>query len=97
MKTKSARSSGSNQRTPNLNHIPKIHLMKKILTLLILAGAAHLHGAAETANLYETNPTKADELLAALKNDIHRGRSTDGPESANDIDKIVLWKSKTHQ
>jgi hypothetical protein len=48
---------------------------------------------AEIANLYETNPTKADELLAALKNDIHRGRSTDGPESSNDIDQIVLWKS----
>ena len=48
---------------------------------------------AEIANLYTTNPTKADELLAALKNDIHRGRSTDGPESANDIDQIVLWKS----
>ena len=55
--------------------------MKKILTLLILAGAAHLHGAAETANLYETNPTKADELLATLKNDIQRGRSTDGLEA----------------
>ncbi|MEI6819653.1 MAG: arylsulfatase [Verrucomicrobiota bacterium] len=47
----------------------------------------------ESANLYETNPTKADELLAALKNDIHRGRSTDGPESSNDIDQIVLWKA----
>ena len=28
---------------------------------------------AETANLYEANPSKADELLAALKNDIQRG------------------------
>lgn len=71
--------------------------MKKILTLLILAGAAHLHGAAETANLYETNPTKADELLAGLKNDIQRGRSTDGPESSNDTDKIVLWKSDSRK
>jgi len=52
---------------------------------------------AETANLYETNPTKADELLAALKNDIHRGRSTDGPESSNDIDQIVLWKSDSRK
>ena len=48
---------------------------------------------AEKANLYETNPTKADELLAALKNDIQRGRSTDGPESSNDSDLIVIWKS----
>ena len=31
--------------------------------------------------------------LAALENDINHGRSTDGPESSNDIDQIVLWKS----
>jgi arylsulfatase A-like enzyme len=48
---------------------------------------------AESANLYESNPSKADELLAALKNDIQRGRSTDGPESSNDTDRIVVWKS----
>ena len=52
---------------------------------------------AETANLYETNPPKADELLAALKNDIQRGRSTDGPESSNDTDRIAIWKSGTRQ
>ena len=52
---------------------------------------------AESANLYEANPSKADELLAALKNDIQRGRSTDGSESSNDTDRIVLWKSKTQQ
>jgi arylsulfatase A-like enzyme len=52
---------------------------------------------AETTNLYETNPTQADELLADLKNDIQRGRSTDGPESANDIKEIVLWKSNTRK
>lgn len=48
---------------------------------------------AETANLYEKNPAKADELLAALTKDIQRGRSTDGPASANDTDRIVLWKA----
>jgi hypothetical protein len=48
---------------------------------------------AESANLYEANTTKADELLAALKNDIHRGRSTDGPAASNDTDRIVIWKS----
>lgn len=52
---------------------------------------------AETANLYETNPSKADELLSALKNDIHRGRSTDGPESSNDTNRIVLWKADSRQ
>ena len=48
---------------------------------------------AETTNLYEANPTKADELLAALKNDIQRGRSTDGPVASNDTDRIAIWKS----
>ena len=52
---------------------------------------------AETANLYETNPSKAEELLAALKNDIQRGRSTDGPDSSNDTKQIVLWKSDTRK
>jgi arylsulfatase A-like enzyme len=64
-------------------------------------GAAQLYDLskdpAETANLYTTNPTKADELLAALENDIRRGRSTDGPESSNDIDQIVLWKSDSEK
>lgn len=35
--------------------------------------------------------------LAALENDIRRGRSTDGPESSNDIDQIVLWKSDSEK
>jgi len=47
----------------------------------------------ETSNLYTTNPTKADELLTALNNDIQRGRSTDGPDSSNDTNQIVLWKA----
>ena len=49
---------------------------------------------AESANLYESNPSKADELFAALKSDIQRGRSTDGPAASNDTDRIVLWKSR---
>jgi arylsulfatase A-like enzyme len=48
---------------------------------------------AETTNLYTTNPTKADELLTALKIDIQRGRSTDGLKSSNDTDNIVIWKA----
>jgi arylsulfatase A len=52
---------------------------------------------AEKANLYETNPSKAEELLSALKSDIQRGRSTDGPDSSNDTDRIAIWKSETHQ
>jgi arylsulfatase A len=48
---------------------------------------------AETSNLYEKNPAKADELLAALEKDIQRGRSTEGPAAANDTDRIVVWKA----
>ena len=47
----------------------------------------------ETTNLFAANPEKAKELLAALEKDVLRGRSTDGPESQNDIQEIVLWKS----
>ena len=48
---------------------------------------------AERDNLFETNPEKANELLGVLENDVKRGRSTDGPKSSNDTNKIVLWKS----
>jgi arylsulfatase A len=47
----------------------------------------------ESTNLFETNPEKANELLGVLENDVKRGRSTDGPKSSNDTNKIVLWKS----
>lgn len=47
----------------------------------------------ETTNLYKTNPELAQRLLEQLETDIHSGRSTDGPDSSNDTDKIVLWKS----
>ncbi|EMI20665.1 arylsulfatase A [Rhodopirellula maiorica SM1] len=48
---------------------------------------------AETTNLYETYPEVAERLLAQLKVDVTRGRSTGGTESENDIDTIKLWKS----
>jgi arylsulfatase A-like enzyme len=48
----------------------------------------------ETNNLYESNPEKVAELLALLEEDVARGRSTEGPESENDVDGIVLWKSE---
>jgi arylsulfatase A-like enzyme len=51
----------------------------------------------ETNNHFAANPEKAKELLAALEKDVLRGRSTDGPESANDIKEIVLWKSNTRK
>jgi len=51
---------------------------------------------AETNNLYESNPEKAKALLDQLTTYIHSGRSTEGPESSNDLpnEKIILWKSE---
>ena len=48
---------------------------------------------AETTNLYETQPEVVAELLALLTADVNRGRSTEGLESKNDTDNIVLWKT----
>ncbi|MCB1226031.1 MAG: arylsulfatase [Verrucomicrobiales bacterium] len=48
---------------------------------------------AETNNLFDSRPEVVAELLKQLKDDIARGRSTDGPAASNDTDKIVLWKS----
>jgi len=47
----------------------------------------------ETDNLYRKMPEKVEQLLAELEEDVFSGRSTDGPPSKNDVDKIVLWKS----
>ena len=49
---------------------------------------------AETTNLYETNPEVAANLLAKLQADIEGGRSTEGAEAKNDIENIVLWKTR---
>jgi arylsulfatase A-like enzyme len=48
----------------------------------------------ETHNLYDAKPEIVSQLLDLLKADIERGRSTAGPDSANDIANIVLWKSE---
>lgn len=48
----------------------------------------------ERTNLYGKRPEIARKLLAQLTADVQRGRSTDGPPSANDVDQIVLWKSE---
>lgn len=47
----------------------------------------------EKTNLYEQNPEVAARLLQQLEEDVKRGRSTEGPESKNDVDEIDLWKS----
>ena len=47
----------------------------------------------ERRNLYLEKPEVARQLLALLKADIQRGRSTSGDRSENDVDGIVLWKS----
>ncbi|MGJ8658191.1 MAG: sulfatase family protein [Akkermansiaceae bacterium] len=46
----------------------------------------------ETTNLYKSQPEVAERLLKQLTSDVSRGRSTEGGESPNDTDKIVLWK-----
>ncbi len=48
----------------------------------------------ETNNLYESKPEIAERLLKQMTADVMRGRSTDGAESSNDVDGIVLWKSE---
>ncbi|MEM9367176.1 MAG: arylsulfatase [Planctomycetota bacterium] len=48
----------------------------------------------EQHNVFEAEPSLVDSLLADLKHDITHGRSTNGPPSSNDTDKIVLWKTK---
>ena len=47
----------------------------------------------ETTNLYESKPEIVKQLVSQLRSDILRGRSTKGPNSKNDVENIVLWKS----
>ena len=47
----------------------------------------------EKNSLHERHPEVVQHLLAQLKNDIERGRSTSGPKATNDIDQIDLWKT----
>ena len=49
--------------------------------------------AGERRNLYAEKPEVAERLLKQLSEDVNRGRSTEGAESHNDLDGIVLWKS----
>ena len=49
---------------------------------------------AETTNLYEKNLEVAARLLAQLKDDVSRGRSTDGLNTKNDVAAIKLWKNE---
>jgi arylsulfatase A-like enzyme len=52
---------------------------------------------AETENLYLTRPEIAEKLLKQLKLDIETGRSTKGEFAENDVDKIILWKTKNNK
>ena len=47
----------------------------------------------EKTSLHEQHPEVVQDLLAQLKKDIERGRSTSGPKARNDIDQINLWKT----
>ena len=48
----------------------------------------------ETKNLYTEKPETVAKLLAMLEADVARGRSTEGADSKNDVEGIVLWKSE---
>lgn len=50
----------------------------------------------ETNNLFESEPQVVERLLEMLKTDVRRGRSTPGPDQANDVpvQQIKLWKSE---
>lgn len=48
----------------------------------------------ERDNLYLREPAVAQRLLKQLTSDIRRGRSTAGPPAKNDLQNIVMWKSK---
>ncbi len=47
----------------------------------------------EQTNLYLSKPDLASELLEILEAAVKNGRTTPGPESANDVADIDLWKS----
>jgi arylsulfatase A-like enzyme len=49
----------------------------------------------EQTNLYAGKPDVAERLLAQLTAEVHRGRSTTGEASKNDVKEIVLWKSES--
>lgn len=48
----------------------------------------------EKNNLYLQESEIADNLLNQLENEVNSGRSTAGPDSSNDVENIVLWKTE---
>ncbi|TWU32238.1 hypothetical protein [Novipirellula artificiosorum] len=42
----------------------------------------------ERHNLYESHPEVFQRLLALLESDVNRGRSTEGPDQKNDVERI---------
>jgi arylsulfatase A-like enzyme len=46
----------------------------------------------EITNLIAVRPKVYENILKFLEHDVERGRSTDGPDSKNDIEKIEIWK-----
>jgi len=48
----------------------------------------------EKVNLYTSKPEVAEKLLALMTADINNGRSTTGADAKNDVEEIVLWKTK---
>ncbi|MCA9127733.1 MAG: arylsulfatase [Planctomycetales bacterium] len=72
--------------SPRENQVPKNAPIAQLYDLAADPGEVH--------NLYTSQPQIAARLLEQLAADIARGRSTTGPESRNDVNDIVLWKSQ---
>ena len=48
----------------------------------------------EQKNLFETDPRAFERLLKLLSADVANGRTTQGPDSSNDVENVDLWKSE---
>lgn len=48
----------------------------------------------ETINVFTSESEVAEQLLRKLEQDVSAGRTTRGPASKNDVQDIVLWKSR---
>ena len=48
----------------------------------------------EQKNLYPSHPEIAEKLLAQLTEYVNSGATVTGKESRNDVENIVLWKSR---
>lgn len=51
----------------------------------------------KTTNLFASRPEVVERLLKQLESDVMGGRSTEGPDAKNDVDRIELWKNNAKE